>query len=302
VKTIFTFCLVAFLPSCQKKNPTAKETSNNVEYKKMSLVWQDEFDAPELDRTKWYVMNRYASKKKPHLFFRDHKDNVRVENGHLILEAHNVNMPNPQKGKAWNESLKTDKRFTQETIPLSSGRIQTANKNEVLASWKFGRIDVRAKLSSIRGTHAAIWTMGAHYYDINWPRAGEIDILEYLGRSPEVSWNVIHRGNADGIDVASNNNGTKPFPGKSLADDKFHTFSVQWNEKKIIWFCDGVETFRYDTRDAEVSYKINGEHYGNPFQMPHYLILDLTIGGWGGEWKANDMPTRLVIDYVRVYQ
>lgn len=271
-------------------------------YPNMSLVWQDEFNGAELDRKKWVVLDRFASAKKSHLYFRDHEDNVRIEDGKLVLEAHKVDMPNPQKGRAWKESLKNDKRFTRESIPLSSGRVQTADKHKVLSSWKYGRIDVRAKLSSVKGTHAAIWTMGEHYFDINWPRAGEIDILEHLGRNPGAAWNVIHRGNEEGKDAPVNNNGKKPYPGKSLADGKFHTFSVVWNEKEIIWYCDDVETFRYDTSVADVSYDIKGKKHGNPFHMPHFLILDLTVGGWGGKWDANDMPARLEFDYVRVYQ
>ena len=313
-KIIIAITAAALLSQCEKQQQSVEapdQTTPQVQlqtlapaspYEGMSLVWRDEFDGAELDRTKWTVMDRYASPKKTHLYFRDHRDNVRVEDGKLILQAHYVQLPNPQKGKAWKPSLEKDKRFTQDSIPVTSGRVQTADKKNNLASWKYGRIDVRAKLSPVHGTHAAIWTMGSDFFDINWPRAGEIDILEHLGRSPDASWNVIHKGDAKGKDSTVNNNGKKPFPGKSLADGKFHTFSVVWNEKEIVWFCDNVETYRFDVTSADVRYDIKGKAYGNPFKTAHFLILDLTIGGWGGPWSNKELPATFEIDYVRVYQ
>ena len=128
-----------------------------------------------------------------------------------------------------------------------------------------GRIEVRAKLPRGRGVWPAIWMLGVDRERVGWPRCGEIDIMEYVGFEPDVIHANIHTGKYNHV------RGTGKGSRLSVVApfDDFHGADV--------W----------------------------PFDQPHYLILNLAIGGaWGGQRGIDDaiFPQRFEIDYVRVYQ
>lgn len=264
-------------PPAAPTSPAASRPASS----EWTLVWADEFDTPGApDPTRWAYYTGFTKTNSP-VYYTSRADNVRVEEGCLILEARHETFRNPEyrpKG--------TRPRQKIESFPYTSGRVQTLGR----AAWKHGRMVIRVRLSQAQGSHAAIWTMGENYPQLNWPRCGEIDILEYLGRMPEIAWQVVHYGDESGKDVSHENRAQVP----ALADGRFHEIAIEWDAEKIRWLVDGARTWTFATDAATTS-------HGNPYQLPHFLILNLSLGGWGQEPDPADYPARMVVDYVRIY-
>ena len=194
--------------------------------------------------------------------------NVRVEDGSLIIESHNEPI---------------------ETMSYSSARLLTKN----LGEWKYGRIEVRAKLPTGKGTWSAIWMLPTLDRPMQWPQDGEIDIMEHVGFNTGTIYGTIH--------TSSNNliSGTQKSDSiKTSNVSQFHVYAIEWDEKSIRWFTDRYEYHRVerlpDDGDSEW-----------PFDKPFHLIINLAVGGnWGGKMgiEENDWPQRMVVDYVRVFQ
>jgi beta-glucanase (GH16 family) len=206
-----------------------------------------------------------------------------VEDGKLIIEARRERVTNPNYRPG-----STDPRFV-EFAEITSASLTTQGR----ADWRFGKIEVRAKLPQGRGVWPAIWMLATNRTTVRWPMCGEIDIMEYVGFEPNVIHGNIHtgkynhvRGTGKGARVAIE----KPF-------EDFHTYSVEWSDERLDFFADGKKYFTYEEEP-------NATEETWPFDRPFYLILNLAIGGaWGGQ-KGIDpaiFPQKYEIDYVRVY-
>lgn len=264
-------------PSPAKPEDTPANTAKGAGW---VLAWSDEFENPGApDPAKWSFFTGMTKPQCPVVFTR-RPENIRVENGRLILEARLETFRNPGYRPG-----STRPREQLETVPYTSGRVETRGRFE----WQYGRMEVRIKPSAARGTNAAIWTMGKNYTQVNWPRCGEIDVLEYLGRTPDVLWHVMHFANDQGGHASQSQNAPAPF-----TDGEFHTLAVEWDEQEVRWFVDGQPTWSFPLDSA-------GAPDGNPYRQPHFLILSLSVGGWGGDPDPRDYPTRTEIEYVRVY-
>jgi beta-glucanase (GH16 family) len=134
--------------------------------------------------------------------------------------------------------------------------------------------------------------MVADYDKVNWPRCGEVDILEHLGRDPATAWHVTHRAGEDGKDISK----SSAVKNSGLNDGQFHVVAVDWDADRIVWSIDGKETWRMPLDEATL------KDGGNAFRRPHFLILDLSLGGWGGDPDPASFPARMEVDYVRVYR
>ena len=175
---------------------------------------------------------------------------------------------------------------------------------EGLASWKYGRFDIRAKLPVEQGMWPAIWMMPQDS-KYGWPNDGEIDIMEALGSEKNKIYGTLHSGN--NTDGGQSTGVTYTLSSGDLSDD-YHTYSIIWEPEKIHFLIDNKE---YGVVDKWPSYfKVNDTQYSldfpDPFNKPFYLMLNLGVGGdWGGEpnnttkWGEN---TKMYVDYVRVYQ
>jgi beta-glucanase (GH16 family) len=165
---------------------------------------------------------------------------------------------------------------------------------EGIGEWKHGRVEVRAKLPQGRGVWPAIWMLGTNRREVGWPACGEIDIMEYVGFEPEVIHANIHTKKYNHVKNTGKGSRLKverPY-------DDFHVYSVEWNGEKIDFFVDEKKYFTYEKEEGA------GDDVW-PFDRPHYLILNLAIGGaWGGQKGIDDtiFPARYEIDYVRVYE
>ncbi|QWX84631.1 family 16 glycosylhydrolase [Cellulophaga sp. HaHaR_3_176] len=267
-----------------KKIPESSITDN------YELVWSDEFNYKgKLDSIKWAYDYGFISNKEKQ-YFTDSLKNVRVVNGHLIIEAHKEKIANKDfnndvlKSKSWlNYITEID------TAQYTSARIKTAG----LASWKYGRIDVKAKLPKGRGLWPAIWMLGENRKEVGWPESGEIDIMEHVGFSPDSIFGTIHTKAYNHIKRTEK--GKKAYIEKPY--DNFHVFSIEWTPEKMDFLLDGV-----------VYNHIKNEHKTTdewPFDQKFHLILNVSVGGMLGGQKGIDntvFPQQMMVDYVRVFQ
>jgi beta-glucanase (GH16 family) len=241
----------------------------------MQLNWADEFDYSGLpDSTKWSydvgdgcpAVCNWGNQELQY-YTKSTMKNARVEHGKLIIEAHR------EKIKHYN---------------YSSARLVTKNKGD----WQYGRIEVKAKLPSGRGTWPAIWMLPTEAAYGGWPQSGEIDIMEHVGHEPQIIYGSVHTKSYH------HSIGTQKTAGIYLpdAESNFHIFAIEWSEDKIEFFVDDIPYFSFT--DEGTGWK------EWPFDRKFHLILNLAVGGtWGGEQGVDDTiwPQRMEVDYVRVY-
>ena len=235
------------------------------------LVWSDEFNYQGLpDTNKWDYEVGFIRNHEQQYYTRARLENARVENGRLIIECRKEHFTPP--GHA--------------PVEYTSAALVTKNK----ADWQYGRIEVRAKLPQGKGVWPAIWTLGTNVTQVGWPRCGEIDIMEFVGKAPDAVHGTLHYF-ADGKHQSNS---------KSLKTDRpfddFHTYAVEWTPQRIDFYFD-------DQKYQSAGLSPADQPGGNPFRAPHYLLLNFALGGtWGGPVDDAMLPQQLVIDYVRVYQ
>src|SRR5580698_9888936 len=228
--------------------------SNHTKKADWKLIWSDEFNYTGLpDSTKWnYDVGgngwgnnelEYYTSKRP--------ENARVENGNLIIEM---------RKEKWE-----DKNYT-------SARLLTKGK----ADWKYGKIEVRAKLPKGLGTWPAIWMLGSKTPFV-WPDDGEIDIMEHVGFDPGVIHGSIHCKKYYHII------GTQKTAVTAVKDcmDNFHVYGLEWSTDSITIYVDNNRYFSFAN-----------EHQGYekwPFDQPMHLILNVAFGGnWGAAKGIDD--------------
>jgi len=240
------------------------------------LVWADEFDYVGLpDSTHWsYDVGGHGWGNGELQYYTDNRaENARVEEGHLTIEAHRETFG----GKTY-----------------TSARLVTKGK----ADFTYGRFEARARLPSGRGTWPAIWMLptGNSYGD--WPDSGEIDIVEHVGFDPDVVHSTVHtRAYYHSIGTQRGRHVDLP-----TARSEFHTYAIEWTPEEIRGYVDDNHYFTFaNERPTDPA----ADFRQWPFDEPFHLILNVAIGGaWGGQKGVDPdiFPTRLVVDYVRVYE
>jgi beta-glucanase (GH16 family) len=258
-----------------------------VQASEWSLVWSDEFDYTGLpNQARWDYEQGFIRNGEAQYYTKARKENARVENGHLIIEARKEDWPNPDY-RPGSSSRRT--RRSREKADYTSASLITRDK----ANWTYGRIEVKAKLPQGRGVWPAIWMLGTNIREVGWPRCGEIDIMEYVGFDPNTVCANVHMAkynHAKGTGKGSKIQADKPY-------DSFHTYAVEWTPERMDFFFDEHKYFAFENEHGGVDVW--------PFDQPHYLILNLAIGGsWGGQKGIDEsiFPQQFLIDYVRVYQ
>jgi beta-glucanase (GH16 family) len=251
------------------------------------LVWSDEFDrAGPPDPAKWTYEEGFVRNRELQFYTRDRRENARVAEGNLIIEGRHERFPNPRYRAGAPERRWQQRR---EFAEYTSASVTTRG----IASWTYGKVEVRAKLPSGRGTWPAIWMLGTNMSEVGWPACGEIDIMEHVGHEPDAVHANVHtrgynhtRGNGRGKRLALPN-----------AEADYHVYAVEWTPEALTFSVDGTSFFTCKNDGAGVD--------SWPFDAPQYLILNLAIGGsWGGQKGVDPeiFPQRYLIDYVRVYQ
>ena len=255
----------------QKKNAPLETVSSKGE--PMALVWEDEFDcegAP--DPAKWGYEEGFVRNRELQYYTRDRRENARIEDGRLVLEARIDNF-----------------RHAEGTSLCTSAAITTYGR----AAWTYGRFEIRAKVPRGIGTWPAIWMLGENVHEIGWPRCGEIDIMEYVGFQPNEFFFTLHGPDANGGHVSSGSC-SRTIP---EADGEYAVYALEWDEGGFRYFVNGAQVADFPRETLP---------FGQwPFDKPHDLLLNLAIGGAWGATKGIDagiFPSRFEVDYVRVYQ
>ncbi len=238
------------------------------------LVWEDSFEYEgSLKQADWSceVGERWANNEQQ--AYTDRQTNVCVKDGKLFLTA---------------------RKEQQGIREYTSGRVTTAGKH----SWQYGYFEIRAKLPSGHGSWPAIWMLPDSIKNgVRWPRCGEIDIMEHVGRMENKIWFSLHS--------ERHNHTRKDTKQYTVIKDyekvctEFHTYGMEWTKDAIEFFVDGESACSYQkTDDTE-----DQSEAAWPFDQPFYLILNIAVGGGlGGEIDEASLPYQMEVDYVRVYQ
>jgi beta-glucanase (GH16 family) len=240
------------------------------ENNKLKLVWSDEFNYTGLpDKSKWsYDIGGHGwGNNELQFYTKERKENARVENGYLIIEA---------RKEKWDNSAYTSARL------ISKGK----------GDWKYGRIEVKARIPSGLGTWPAIWML-ATKSPLKWPDDGEIDIMEHVGYDQGKIHGTVHCKKYNHV-IGTQKSATTMVPDCSTG---FHVYTLEWNADSVNI---GV--------DDNVYYHYKNEKSGYdawPFDNKFHLLFNIAVGGnWGGQKGVDSTiwPRRMEIDYVRVYQ
>lgn len=252
------------------------------------LIWSDEFDYTGLpDPAKWGYEEGFIRNKELQYYTRERLENVRVENGMLVIEARKESGRNPRY-----KENSSDWREQRPFAEYSSGSINTLGK----AEFQYGRVEVRAKVPRGMGVWPAIWMMGVNRAVVKWPRCGEIDIMEYVGKEPHTLHANTHFADPSNKDRAVHRSAGKGRITIQEPYKNFHVYAIEWDEKEIRFFVDDQQ---FSTMDIDVA----GKGPDNPFRKPHYLLLNFALGGnWGGTMDDSVLPQRFEIDYVRIFK
>ena len=278
---IYLLYLLLILFSCNEEQSKYTDQGDiSTISENWELLWSDEFNDEELDLTKWNKLNWKPGWVNNELqAYTDRDTNIFLENGHLVLQG------NIEPGYSG-----TDYVGNNYVADYTSGRVNTDDK----FSTTYGRFDIKAKLPAGKGSWPAIWMLGESISSIGWPQCGEIDIMEHVGYDQGLVHGSIHTQDYNHM------YGTQKSGSKYVDDvtDTFHVYSLEWSPFYLRYLIDN-EPFFFVYNDS------NGDFGKWPFNDPHYLILNLAIGGdWGGVQgvSASAFPMKMYIDYVRVYK
>lgn len=228
----------------------------------MALIWSDEFDTPGApDPSKWgYDIGAGGWGNNELQYYTNRLENAAVSNGTLkiVLKAESFSGSN-----------------------YTSARILTRGK----FSFKYGKVEVRAKLPAGGGTWPAIWSLGNNFPTVSWPACGEMDIMEHVGNQLNKIFGTVHHpgrfgGNADGgFTVISN------------ATTEFRKYGMEWSPTSIKFSVDDV-VFHTVANNSSL-----------PFNQPFFLIMNIAMGGnFGGAVDPAFTTGTMEVDYIRVYQ
>jgi len=228
----------------------------------LTLVWSDEFDTPGAPNpAKWgYDLGAGGWGNNELQYYTNRLENSSVAGGTLKITA---------KAESFSGSNYTSARL------LSKDKF----------SFKYGKVEARAKLPAGVGTWPAIWMLGSNIGTVSWPACGEIDIMEHRGSELNKIFGTLHYpgrsgGNADGTTTIISN-----------ASTEFHIYTMEWNASTIKIAVDNTVFFTYANTAA------------SPFNQNFFLILNVAMGGnFGGAVDPAFSTAALEIDYIRVYQ
>ena len=251
------------------------------------LVWEDEFDGDALNSENWepqigdgsdYGLDRWGNGEQQWYL----AENATVADGLLTITARSEEVVSG--------------------FPYTSARIRTANKFD----FKYGRVEVRAKAALGGGLWSAVWMLPTDSPYGTWAGSGEFDIMEVVnaGTARERVFLTAHHGFEWPLNQQAGMDVEVESPG-----DEFHTYAIEWSDNLIHWFIDGEHHmtvgaehyYSYYYAGMTDGYQNGGE--SAPFDVPFHLLINLAVGGnLPGTVNNADIPSEMVVDYVRVYR
>ncbi|MDN3596724.1 glycoside hydrolase family 16 protein [Zunongwangia endophytica] len=274
----FLFFLLSTFSHCFSQ----KSTDTLFDYK---LVWSDEFDKGNKPDSEFWSYEKGFVRNEELQWYQD--DNASIHDGLLVIEARKERIKNSQykpKSEKWYER--------REFANYTSASVNTKDK----FSFKYGILEVKAKIDTALGMWPAIWTLGI---EKGWPYNGEIDVTEYylVDQKPAILANAAWKGKTDYVAWDSEKIPFSKFLEKDPKwADSFHIWRMHWAKEVIKIYLDEELLNTIDLSKTE-----NPDGF-NPFHQPHYILLNLAIGSNGGDPSATLFPKKYEIDYVRVYQ
>jgi beta-glucanase (GH16 family) len=263
--------------SCEKTEEVAgcqfpEDLENSYE-----LIWSDEFDGPEIDESKWsYDLGDGCDigicgwGNNELQYYTNDSENAYISSGNLVIEA------------------RKETPLYLNQYQYTSTRMVTKNKGD----FRYGRVDVRARLPIGQGLWPAIWMLPTDAVYGGWPRSGEIDIMEYVGSEPDRVFGTIHYGHDYWRYTTE---GYTKEEGANFHEE-FHTYTLLWNEDCITMLVDGKRISGPFSRSTTLPTTW-------PFDQDFHMILNVAVGGNlpGNPTAATQFPQTMEVDYVRVF-
>ena len=238
-----------------------EEDKTHGDYK---LIWSEEFSDSSIDKKVWNYEYGYIANNELQ-GYTDREKNAFLNHDCLVIQA-------------------LEEKYKE--FGYTSARLNTKGK----FNFKYGYIEMRAILPEGKGIWPAFWMMGESG---GWPACGEIDIMEMVGGGAEDDhiYGTIHYGTTNPYNHQQMSGNTQS---KADLSEGFHTYGLEWTDKKITWYLDGVKYY---------SCGINADGF-EMFRQNYFIIINLAVGGdWpGSPDKTTEFPQQYVIDYIRVYQ
>ena len=275
----FIFGFASF--SCDESDAKISlDNENPVSQADWDMIWSDEFNGEDLDLAKWNKLSWRPGWVNNELQAYTERDtNIFLEEGNLVLQG----LIDPGFSGI-------DYTGNEYNADYTSGRINTDDKFSIT----YGRFDIRAKLPKGKGSWPAIWMLGESINSIGWPDCGEIDIMEHVGYDEGMIHGSIHTEEYNHM-YNTQRSGSKYIENVTST---FHVYSLEWSPFYLRYLIDD-EPFFFVYNDSK------GDNSKWPFDDPHYIILNLAIGGdWGGVQgiSTSEFPMRMMVDYVRVFK
>jgi beta-glucanase (GH16 family) len=243
-------------------------------------VWSEEFDGPDIDRGTWTFQTGGSGFGNGELqYYTNRPENVHIEDGSLVIEARR-------------ENYLGDKSFTSSRL-LTNGRF----------AFKYGTLEARIKLPNVDyGLWPAFWLMGTSYGAIDWPNAGEIDVMEF-GRKDGKDAGVVNRrvSAAGHLEVNDEHVFTSEYSDRpTMMYEDYHLFKLEWTPDFLKVYVDGDMYWMLDISDP-----IGDDT--EEFHEPMFILTNIAVGGWNFIEITNPaqitaaFPARMYIDYIRLY-
>lgn len=266
------------LLSCKKKKDFIKEDIYNIHFygNEYTLDWHDEFNYTGFPDTAWWRFETgFVRNDEVQYYTQQRKENCWVENGNLSITARNDSFNGH---------------------PITSASIETYNKR----NFHYGLMVIRAKMPHAgSGTWPALWMKGVNFYTVGWPKCGEIDIMEWVGRMPNVILGSMYAQNDTSTQYTEQhwyfNNDTPAY-----FSDNFHNYAIVWDSTSIKYFVDDTNYTTFNERTTGANWL--------PLTLPQYLKINMAMGGLippiggGGAINYANFPYTFKIDYVRYYK
>lgn len=285
---IILILLIFFSLQLLAADPFGADTTVARNIPNMKLAWSDEFNTNGKPNPDFWNYETGFKRNEELQWYKS--DNANCKNGLLIIDGKRDTILNPNY-VAGSTDWKKNRRYAY----YSSASITSSKK----VSYMYGRIEVRARIDSTKGSWPAIWTLGTSG---EWPSCGEVDIMEFYRSSgvpsilANVAWGTSTRWVAKW-------DGSKKALYYFLNNDpewvrKFHIWRMDWNKDSINLYLDN-ELLNYTLLNQTINPK---DPPVNPFLQEHYFLLNLAIGSNGGDPSKSVFPIKYEVDYIRVYQ
>jgi len=243
-----------------------------------TLAWSDEFngaDGSSPDASKWtYDTGGNGWGNNELEYYTNRTQNAQIKSGNLVITA---------QRETYTGSDGVTRNYT-------SARLKTQG----LFNQAYGRFEARIKIPAGQGMWPAFWMLGNNISSVSWPKCGEIDIMENIGKEPGTVHGSLHSSST----TSRTSDASGPFSlpaGQHFADD-FHLYAVEWEPGTIRFYVDSnlYSTFTQSQWPAGGAWT---------FDHPFFILLNVAVGGdWpGSPDNTTVFPQQMLVDYVRVY-